>query len=52
MILKHSIITADMVTKDDLAVGRLYPPLDNIRDCSIKIAAKIASDAYHDFVSS
>lgn len=37
---------ADIVTEADLAVGRLYPPLDDIRDCSVKIAAKIAEDAY------
>jgi len=37
---------ADMVTEDDLAVGRLYPPLDNIREISVKIAKKVAQEAY------
>merc|ERR1719312_717416 len=37
---------ADMVTEDDLAVGRLYPPLDNIREISVKIAKKVAEEAY------
>merc|ERR1719470_737385 len=37
---------ADMVTEDDLAVGRLYPPLDNIREISVQIAKKVAEEAY------
>merc|ERR1712002_1341707 len=37
---------ADMVTQDDLAVGRLYPPLDNIREISVQIAKKVAEEAY------
>ena len=37
---------ADMVTEDDLAVGRLYPPLHNIREISVKIAKKVAEEAY------
>ena len=35
-----------MVTEEDLAVGRMYPPLSEIRNCSVKIAAKVAQDAY------
>jgi malate dehydrogenase (oxaloacetate-decarboxylating)(NADP+) len=37
---------ADMVTKEDIAVGRLYPPLSNIREISVAIAAKVATEAY------
>merc|ERR1719370_2361957 len=37
---------ADMVTEDDIAVGRLYPPLQNIREISVKIATKVAEEAY------
>ena len=37
---------AGMVTEDDLAVGRLYPPLDNIREISVQIAKKVAVEAY------
>merc|ERR1719232_1576513 len=39
---------ANMVTEEDLKVGRMYPPLTHLRDCSIKIAAKVAEDAYLD----
>ena len=37
---------ADMVTEDDLKGGRLYPPLTDIRKCSLKIATYIAEHAY------
>ena len=37
---------ADMVTKDDLQVGRLYPPLKDLREISIKIATRVAEEAY------
>merc|ERR1712096_361453 len=36
---------ADMVTEDDLAVGRLYPPLSALKEISIKIASKVAIEA-------
>ena len=37
---------SDMVTEEDLSVGRLYPPLANIREISVKIATKVAEEAY------
>jgi len=37
---------ADMVTEEDLKSGRLYPPLADIRKCSLKIATYIAEHAY------
>jgi malate dehydrogenase (oxaloacetate-decarboxylating)(NADP+) len=37
---------AERVTEQDLAEGRLYPPLDTIRECSTSIAAYIAEHAY------
>jgi malate dehydrogenase (oxaloacetate-decarboxylating)(NADP+) len=37
---------AAMVSEKDLAVGRLYPPLTQIQNCSIKIAAEVAETAY------
>jgi len=41
-----------MVTADDLSVGRLYPPLRDIREISVKIATKIAEEAYEDGTAS
>lgn len=32
---------ADMVTEENLAEGRLYPPLSTIREVSFKIAVKV-----------
>ncbi|XP_059694503.1 NADP-dependent malic enzyme, mitochondrial isoform X2 [Haemorhous mexicanus] len=51
------LITAETiaaeVTEQHLAEGRLYPPLDNIREVSLKIAVKIADWAYkHGLASS
>merc|ERR1712071_351425 len=37
---------ADLVSDSDLAVGRLYPPLTTIREISIMIAVKVATEAY------
>ena len=37
---------AEMVSEDDLAVGRMYPPLSNLKDCSIKIAIHVAKEAF------
>jgi len=37
---------AKQVSADDYAVGRMYPPLSKIRECSLKIAAEIAEEAY------
>merc|ERR1712098_367051 len=38
---------ADMVNDSDIAVGRLYPPLSALREISIKIATKVAIEAYN-----
>ncbi|XP_044314865.1 NADP-dependent malic enzyme [Drosophila rhopaloa] len=37
---------AELVSKDDLARGSLYPPLDTIVSCSVAIAEKIVEYAY------
>merc|ERR1719384_1798210 len=38
---------AEMVGESDLAVGRLYPPLKDLREISVKIAVKVAEEAYN-----
>ena len=37
---------ADQVTPSDLALGRVYPPLANIREVSVCIATAVAEVAY------
>lgn len=37
---------AELVTDRDLDVGSLYPPLETIRDCSLKIAVEVVNYAY------
>uniref|UniRef100_T1JHD2 Malic enzyme n=1 Tax=Strigamia maritima TaxID=126957 RepID=T1JHD2_STRMM len=37
---------AKLVTEDNIREGRLYPPLNSVRDCSIKIATEIVKYAY------
>ena len=37
---------AGTVTDDDLAVGRIYPKLENIREVSAKVAAEVAREIY------
>ena len=37
---------AEMVGESDLEVGRLYPPLKDLREISVKIAVKVAEEAY------
>ncbi|XP_071549829.1 NADP-dependent malic enzyme-like isoform X3 [Panulirus ornatus] len=43
---------AEMVTEDDLAKGRLYPPLSDIQTCSLRIATYIAEHAYKTGIAS
>jgi len=35
-----------LVTENDLSIGSLYPPLDSIKDCSLKIATSVLDYAY------
>lgn len=37
---------ADLVTSDDLNKGSLYPPLETIVECSMKIATKVMEYSY------
>merc|ERR1711915_613072 len=46
VFLSAAEAVADMVTEEDLSVARLYPPLANIREISVKIATKVAEEAY------
>ena len=46
MFLKAAKILADQVTESDLREGRIYPPLDRIRDVSLNIAVAVAKIAY------
>ena len=39
-------VLADIVTDDHLAEGRLYPPLRDVRNVSIQIAAGVIDYAY------
>merc|ERR1712215_534206 len=37
---------ANLVTEEDLSLGRMYPPLSKIKQISLKIATKVAEEAY------
>lgn len=37
---------ASLVSQNDLDIGSLYPPLETIRDCSLKIATEVMDYAY------
>ena len=39
---------AEIVTDADLDTGNLYPPLQSIQDCSLKIAVKVMEYAYRE----
>jgi len=43
---------ADLVSEEDLEKGSLYPPLNTIQKCSLKIAARVAEYAYKQGVAS
>merc|ERR1719153_346968 len=43
---------ANLVTQEDFAVGRMYPDLERIKEVSIKIATKVAEEAYKDGMAS
>lgn len=43
---------AELVNEEDLAKGSLYPPLETIQNCSIKIAAKVMEYSYEKGIAS
>jgi len=46
VFLRAAEALAAMVSDAELAEGRLYPPLNTIRDVSLKIAVQLAKNAY------
>uniref|UniRef100_H0XB68 Malic enzyme n=1 Tax=Otolemur garnettii TaxID=30611 RepID=H0XB68_OTOGA len=48
IFLTTAEVIAQQVLDKHLEEGRLYPPLNTIRDVSLKIAEKIVKDAYQD----
>merc|ERR1712037_731881 len=42
----------NLVTEEDLALGRMYPPLSKIKSVSTKIATKVAEEAYKEGMAS
>lgn len=52
VFLKSAQALAAFVTKEDLAEGRVYPPLNTIREVSTLIAVKIAEYVYQNNMAS
>jgi malate dehydrogenase (oxaloacetate-decarboxylating)(NADP+) len=47
MFLVAANTLADMVTPEDLEIGRIYPSLTRIREVSVRIATEVAKEAIH-----
>ncbi|XP_071800928.1 NADP-dependent malic enzyme-like isoform X2 [Asterias amurensis] len=52
MFLQAAKCLASLVTSEHLKEGRVYPPLQQVRDVSLKLATKIAEYAYETNVAS
>ena len=37
VFLSAAEVLANLVTENDFKVGRMYPPLSSLKDCSIKV---------------
>merc|ERR1712087_309738 len=46
VFLSAAQAVANMVTEEDLAVGRIYPPFSKFQECSLNIAVEIHKNAY------
>ncbi len=51
MFLAAAKAVADLVREEDLLVGSIYPPLQNIRDVSLQIAIAVAEEAIKSDIS-
>ncbi len=47
MFLAAARTLAELVTEDDLALGRIYPSLTRVREVSVLIATAVAKEAIH-----
>ena len=58
MLLQESVFLfaaeglANLVTEEDLKVGLVYPALARIKEISLKIATKVAEEAYKEGMAS
>ncbi len=52
MFLAAARTLADLVSEEDLSVGSIYPPLQNIREASLQIAIAVAEEVMASNVSS
>ncbi|KAM5163838.1 NADP-dependent malic enzyme [Mantella aurantiaca] len=52
VFLTTAEIIADQVSDEHLEEGRLYPPLQTIKEVSVKIAVRIVENAYKDNIAS
>ena len=52
MFLAAARTLADMVSEEDLSVGSIYPPLQNIREVSLQIAIAVAEEVIASEISS
>lgn len=48
MFLAAARVLSEQVSAEDLALGRVFPKLDRIREVSALIAAEVAAIAYRD----
>ncbi|XP_058450504.1 NADP-dependent malic enzyme-like [Malaya genurostris] len=52
MFLEAAKALASQILDEDLSQGSLYPPLSNIKDCSLQIALQVSEYAYKNGIAS